>query len=188
MDNNKIKKDIFSEKELYYRNIIVNYIKNYMYLKDNTLINSLLDNICDEIINENNLHNNILELERLLFNTNYFLPVLCKNSWIQSRKIILTEYNMIYKNDYMSIFKFFLLITHNFPIIKPHSDNSIPGCNMCYDLENSKNSVYCNNNLVSKNYYQDKLNTLQRYNHMRISNWLNMSTQKRFNCYCENYF
>lgn len=188
MDNYKIKKNIFSEKELYYRNIIVNYIKNYMYLKDNTLINSLLYNICDEIINENNLHNNILELEKILFNTDYFLPVFCKKAWIQSRKHILQKYNLIYKNDYMGIFKFFLLITHNFPIIKPHSDNSVPGCNMCYDLESSKNSLSFNNTLVSKNYYENRLNTFERFNHMRISNWLNISNQKKFNCYCENYF
>ena len=168
----------------YYGDIIVKYIKKKLFLKDND-INAILTKICNEIDNDiSTLKYNILQLELLLFNTNYYSFEVVRKAWVESRLYLLKKYSYINKHDYKNLFKFFLLMLHNVPYFLPYDDNVIPGCNCIFDLDKKRQL----NKEPYKKYYEYRLTTNDCYNYMRISNWLNISNSKNFNCYCENYF
>ena len=125
-----------------------------------------------------------MQLELLLFNTNYYSFEVVRKAWVESRLYLLKKYSYINKHDYKNLFKFFLLMLHNVPYFLPYDDNVIPGCNCIFDLDKKRQL----NKEPYKKYYEYRLTTNDCYNYMRISNWLNISNSKNFNCYCENYF
>ena len=169
----------------YYGDIIVKYIKKYLYLKNNDTINIVLTELCEKINTDiSNLKNYILALELLLFNTDIYVFKIVKKAWGKSRDYLLKKYSYINSSDYRNLFKFFLLMLHNFPYFLPYDDNVIPGCNCLFDFDKKRKL----NKEPYKKYYEYRLLTEDCYNHMRVYNWLNMSNSKQFNCYCENFF
>tara|TARA_B100001123_G_scaffold276742_1_gene307808 strand:- start:1887 stop:2471 length:585 start_codon:yes stop_codon:yes gene_type:complete len=169
----------------YYGDIIIKFIKKYLFLENNDLINTILTKICDQI--DNNilkLKSCILALELLLFNTNVYVFELIKCTWSKSRTYLLKEYAYINITDYRNLFKFFLLMIHNCPYFLPYDDNVIPGCNRIFDFDKKRKL----SKEPYKKYYENRLYTENCYYYMRVMNWLNKSDHKHFNCYCENLF
>jgi len=174
-----------SNNHKYYSNIIIEYIKKNLFLKNNETINYILTEICKKINNDITfLKSNILALELLLFHTDLYTCNLVKKAWCKTREHLLKEYNYIKETDTKSLFKFFLLMIHNCPYFLPYDDNVIPGCNRLFEFDKKRKL----NKEPYKKYYEYKLNTDDCYNYMRVYNWFNMSKSKHFNCYCENFF
>ena len=162
-----------------YDKIIVKFIKDHLYLNNNNLINSILDNMCLEIEKDKlMLKEIVLELEILIFETDHYVCNLVQKSWLKYKSYLLEKFKQIDKTNFKEIFKFFLLMIHNFPYFLPYSDNVQPGCNR----------LFINNNSYKKHYYEDRLGTNNCYYHMRIYNWLKMDNNKPFKCYCERFF
>lgn len=167
----------------YYGGIVKKYIEKYLFLEDNDEINSDLTKICNNIKNDiSQLKKSIMKLESILFHTNHYSSELVNKAWIRSLSLTCNKYYEIKENNYMELFKFFLLMIHNSPYFLPNDDNVIPGCNRIFDLDQkSKHETFAK-------YYEYKVVSKTGYNYMRISDWLNTSNCKRFNCYCEQFF
>ena len=197
-----------------YIQIIVSYFRYLTKCKcecDNDIKVNKLCNLLDD--NPEKLKKYLLEIESIIFHSNKYVNESQCFIWKVLKLKWLPVYNKIDESDYERLYHFFLLMTHNIPVIPCHSDNSVPGCHLI-----NKNSNACNNTGIKRKYNEssyelfDALRKLKKYKkdifsnkftdsniynriipiseYMRVEQWINKDAKynKYFECICENHF
>ena len=104
-----------------YIQIIVSYFRDLTNNKYDK--NPEISELCN-LLNDNpvKLKKYLLEIENIIFNSNRYINESQCFIWKAFKLKLLPVYNKIDESDYERLYHFFLLMTHNIPVIPCHSD------------------------------------------------------------------
>ena len=189
----------------YFRNLIIE-----QYQKTHNMNHTIIGRLCDMLEKEpQKLKIYLLKIENLVFNSTTYINRTQSYIWNILKLKWLPVYNRIDPNDYNRLYNFFLLMTHNIPIIPPYSDSCIPGClsiiesytsseikrkynesspEICEALDKINGYKEKNNDIHINSKIFDDIIPVSKY--MRVEQWINKdcSNNRFFGCLCENHF
>ena len=188
---------------------ITSYFRKLINNKyDNSVRVHKLCNMLDE--KPEKLKHCLLEIESIIFGSTFYINETQLFIWRMLKHKWLPVYDRVLENDYDRIYNFFLLMTHNIPIIPNYSDSCIPGCvsvNKIYEFKNLKRKYdessqeICDAIDKLNKYKKDNYNTFYIHpdmfnniipisEYMRVEQWINKDKNynKFFGCLCEKHF